>query len=253
MTSSYDSRSCNPLEKPFYRPVEAAIRWCGLIAHEGEILGNLGTDIIPKSGQFPMWKCLQANTEKILDAIENRDIAYGRDGKTVTPGEPVAAARRTVRHTDLKQWMTTHFPDQKPAFLFDEIERKTHAAVNIDSFQALQVDRDAARAELAVATRWADDYVGKHKAAVAELDSLRAAANKGVDPGPRSEATYQSIIGGLIDLMLGKTPAGKPGSVYMSQAAIIDALSIKFENVPGMSKRNLELKFAEARRMIGSN
>jgi hypothetical protein len=42
MTSSYDSNSCSPLERPFYRPVEAAIRWCGLIAHESEILGNSG-------------------------------------------------------------------------------------------------------------------------------------------------------------------------------------------------------------------
>ena len=49
----YNPNSCNALEKPFYRPVEAALRWCGLITHEADILSALhgGCDI-PKTGQF---------------------------------------------------------------------------------------------------------------------------------------------------------------------------------------------------------
>lgn len=51
--------------------------------------------------------------------------------------------------------MSKHYPDQKPAFLFDETERSTHNAINADSFRALQVDRDAARARLERAEEWA--------------------------------------------------------------------------------------------------
>ncbi|MDP1857687.1 MAG: hypothetical protein Q8K82_03400, partial [Gemmatimonadaceae bacterium] len=82
----YNEKSCNALEKPFYRPVEAALRWCGLIAHEVEILTALhgGCDI-PRTGQFPRWPCLQANTERILDAVMHGNIPHGRDGKTVAP------------------------------------------------------------------------------------------------------------------------------------------------------------------------
>ena len=48
----YNPKSCNSLEKPFYRPVEAALRWCGLVAHEAQILINVGEDGIPKPDSF---------------------------------------------------------------------------------------------------------------------------------------------------------------------------------------------------------
>lgn len=108
----YNEKSCNALEKPFYRPVEAALRWCGLIEHEGEILGKLDSDGIPKTGQFPDWPCLQANTERILDAIVHGKIDHGRDGKTVGDGDHVAKPRVTVRHTDLREWMNKYHPGQ---------------------------------------------------------------------------------------------------------------------------------------------
>jgi len=174
----YNPKSCNALEKPFYRPVEAAIRWCGLIAHEAQILMHIGEDGIPKTGQFPQWPCLQANTEKILDAIMHGNIPHGRDGRTVAENDHVAKARLTVRHTDLREWMAKHYPDQKPAFLFDEIERKTHAAINADAFQALQVDRDVARAELEQAKAWAAKTISEMDAMRGERDSLRAMVDK---------------------------------------------------------------------------
>ena len=144
----YDRKSCCALEKPFYNPVEAAIRWCGLIHEEANILGTLIAGEIPKTGQFPQWPCLQANCEKIIDAIINGGIPYGRNGVTVREGDQVTPSKRTVRHTDLREWMVKNWPDQKPAFLFDEIERKTHAAINTDSFLALQADRDSLKARI---------------------------------------------------------------------------------------------------------
>lgn len=66
----------------------------------------------------------------------------------------------------------------------------------------------------------------------------------------RAETTYQNIIGGLVLLMLGRTPAGKPQSVYQSQAAIIEALLAHHEGKPGISRRTLEEKFSQAKRML---
>ncbi|WP_343626049.1 hypothetical protein [Roseateles puraquae] len=68
----------------------------------------------------------------------------------------------------------------------------------------------------------------------------------------RAEATYLNIIGALLELVLGKTPAGKPHSVFTSQAAIIDALLAHHADKPGISKTTLEGKFAEARRRLNS-
>ena len=189
MIDGYDSKSCNALQRPFYRPVEAALRWCNLTQHEGTILQSIGTDNIPKTGMFPQWPCLQANTEKILDAIEHGEIPYGRDGKTVPAGEQVAVARRTVRHTDLRAWMAQHHPGSKPAFLFDEIERNAHAAINADSFRALQADRDAARAELERASKWGTLIVTERDALLGERDSLRGMVDKMAAPADASELT----------------------------------------------------------------
>jgi hypothetical protein len=246
----YNPKSCNALEKPFYRPAEAALRWCGLIAHEAQILTRIGEDGIPKVGQFPQWPCLQANTEKILDAIMHGSIPYGRDGLTTRAGDHVAKARLTVRHSDLREWMAKHYPDQKPAFLFDEIERKAHAAINADAFRALQADRDALKVRIDSAEELAKTIIAKHNALIGELDSLRAKEEKMNAPGERAETTYLNIIGAMLALMLGKSPAGKPLSLFDNQAAIIEALLGHHGGKPGISARTLEDKFAAAKRSL---
>jgi len=253
MIDGYDPKSCNALQLPFYRPVQAAIRWCGLVAHEAEILNALhgGVDR-PHAGQFPRWPCLLANTEKILDAIAHGEIPRGRDGRNVAPDEQVRMDRVTVRHHDLREWMVKYHPGSKPAFLFDEIERNAHAAINAESFRALQADRDALKvrlenaAEAYKALRRDRDEIG------AERDSLRAMADKMAVLGERAEATYLTIIGALVELALGKSEAGRAHSIFTSQAAIIDALIAHNPSSPGISKTTLEAKFAEARRRLHS-
>lgn len=188
----YDPKSCNALQKPFYRPVEAAIRWCGLIAYEAQILAALGDDRIPKTGQFPEWPCLQANTEKILDAILHEDIPHGRDGQTVPPHDHVARARLTVRHTDLRAWMSKNYPDQKPAFLFDELERSTHTAINADSYRSLQADLKACKVELErVKTRAADATRSRDELA-GQCASMQAMVGKNL--GTTERRTLLTII-----------------------------------------------------------
>jgi hypothetical protein len=246
----YNPKSCNALEKPFYHPIEAAIRWCGLIAYEPQILANLDASGIPKICQFPQWPCLRENAQKIMDAIENGELPYGRDGKYVRKGEHVAPHRLTVRHTDLKAWMAKHYPGQKPAFLFDETERTTHAAINADAFRALQVERDALRAEREQALKWAHETLQEMEALRSERDSLRTRVERSATPGERSETTYLNIIGGLLELLLGKTPAGRPQSVFNSQASIVEALTARYPDKHGLSKRTLDDKFAKARQSL---
>jgi hypothetical protein len=71
--------------------------------------------------------------------------------------------------------------------------------------------------------------------------------------GGRAETTYLNIIGAMLVLMLGKSPAGKPYSVFDNQAAIIDALLGHYEDKPGISERTLEDKFAAAKRSLAAN
>lgn len=184
--AGYNPKSCSPLEKAHYTPLEAAIRWCGLMDHEAEILAAAGHIGYPLDGQFPQWPCLKTNTEKIIDAIRHGELPYGRDGKAVRSGEHVRVDRLTVRHADLRKWMADYYPDQKPPFLFDEVERKTHAAINTDAFLALQAERDALKAKLAQAREWARTVLAEKRAMSEELKALQAKVGKGLTPTERN-------------------------------------------------------------------
>lgn len=246
----YDQKSCNALQKPFYRPTEAALRWCNLAQHEAQILQSVGDDYLPRPGAFPQWPCLRVNAEKIYYAVLNRKLPYGRDGQTVEPGEQVARHRLTIQHSDLKAWMTENYPDQKPEFLFDEIERSTHKAINADSFRALQVDRDAFKARYDKLNDTHQALLEERNNIVGERNSLRAMVDKANSPDVRSETTYLNIIGGLLGLLLGKSPNGKEYSSFKSQAAIISALLAHHPSTPGITARTLEDKFPAAKRSL---
>lgn len=71
--------------------------------------------------------------------------------------------------------------------------------------------------------------------------------------GKREETTLLNIVGALLGLLLGKTPAGKPQSVFKDQSAVIDALLASYDGKPGLAKRTLEQKLAEAKRNLSSS
>ncbi|MBK6556686.1 MAG: protein kinase [Comamonadaceae bacterium] len=246
----YNAKSCNNLEKLFYRPIEVALRWCNLIDHESAILASVGTELVPPKGAFPQWPCLTLNTEKIWAAIFDGEMPHGRDGRTVPDGENVRKDRITVKHTDLRAWMAKTYPDQKPEFLFDEIERTTHSAISAESVRALQVERDACKARNEKAVEEWKKLKKDRDAIASERDSLAAMVEGANAPGARAETTYLNIIGGLLGLMLGKTPAGIAQSVFQNQAAIISAMLAHHSGKPGISDTTLEQKFAEANRSI---
>lgn len=248
--NSYDAKSCSALEKPYYKPIEAALRWCNLIQHESVILQTTGDDLFPAVGAFPQWPCLRANAEKVYDAILNGELAGGRDGRTVSAGDHVKKERLTIRHTDLKAWMLKHYPDQKPTFLFDDVERTTHSAINADSFRALQVDRDALKARLEKAMDVYRALKQDRDTISGERDSLAAMVEKMNVPGARAETTYLNIIGGLLGLMLGKSPADKPQSVFENQSMVIAAMLAHHGHLAGISDTTLQNKFADANRSI---
>lgn len=233
----YNPKSCNALEKPFYTPIEAALRWCNLIAHEAEIVTGVDGDPIPRISAFPQWPCLRANAEKIMDAILNDELPYGRDGKSVQPGEHVRKDRLTVRHHDLKAWMAKHYPDQTPAFLFDEIERTTHAKITIEAWQALQADRDALKTRVEKAEELYRDRWSKLESEVNEWRTKYEQAEAKLKP------SHLLAIGALLELL--KAPVERLRPQGMNQEAIKAAILEKFP-WRGLSDRNLQDIFSAA-------
>ena len=82
-----------------------------------------------------------------------------------------------------------------------------------------------------------------------QADLLRSDTDErkaGAPLAPRSEATYLTIIGALLELV--RTP--RPGRD--SDAAVIRELIENYSDKPGISKTTLETKFADARRRLHS-
>jgi hypothetical protein len=68
--------------------------------------------------------------------------------------------------------------------------------------------------------------------------------------GPRAKTTYLNIIGALLEIVAGKSLGLENEPVFDSEAKLIDHLK-QFE-VPGLSKTNLEKKFAEAKKSFNN-
>lgn len=148
--------------KTYYRPIEAAIRWSGLLRFERRILATLGQRPLPEATEFPRWPMLRLNAERIFDALAHGEMPYGKEGLVRdTQGLAMDDPSLTVRHVDLKAWMAHYYPGEKPTFLFDEIERALHPAISLDTVGALLVEREAIKARLA-------EHLGVHETLRAE-------------------------------------------------------------------------------------
>ncbi len=231
-------------------PVAAAL-WCDVPPNEVDKYLSEAIEVSPGIFRHPSVKCLEVKCRVIQNAIIEQVLPVSREnGKVVT--DHVAPARRHVSRKHLKEWISREFPAKKPAFLFDDIERKTHASINADSFHALQVDLDAARSENEKLRARVKKLTEERDLLYGENNSLKAMVEKNCTPDPRSETTLLNIVGTLLKLMLSSSPAGQAHSIFKSQAAIISALLAYFPNVPGISDRTLEQKFADANRSLAA-
>ena len=81
----------------YYRPIEAAVRWAGLLRFEPRILETLGPRAMPEPNDFPRWPLLRLFSERIFDALalyavgiptENFGLVSGKARHPcLTPGE----------------------------------------------------------------------------------------------------------------------------------------------------------------------
>ena len=253
MKKAWENDSCEAVQSYFtvYRVPVAAALWCGIEPGEVEEHLAMSKEVARGVLKHPYINCLEPRCRAIQDAIVTGILPCSREnGKVVAHDDHVAAERRHVSRQHLKDWIAAQFPSDKPEFLFDAIERNTHSAINMDAFQALQADRDALRVRLEKA---ADEYRKLRD----ERNELIAANEKKLteqlkpikDVGLRAETTYLNIIGGMLALFMMKSPAGKPHSVFSSQASLIDQLLANFKK-PGITQRTLEEKFAAAKKSL---
>ena len=247
----HESKNDAPTSKVFYRPIEASIRWAGLLRYEQVILASISTPRnLPQSLDCPRWGELRLYTDRIYDGILNGELPFGQNGITVRDIALIDCPDLTVRHIDLKRWMRQHYPEQRPGFLFCRSERIAHPFITLETGQAMLVERLALKSALEQSKRQLRELQDKHDALLKQSTVIPACSQCPISD--RAEATYLNIIGGMLELMLGQSPSGTPYSSFKTQEAVVSAMVAHHSGVMGIAERTLNGKFATARRRLHS-
>lgn len=235
--------------KGYYHPIDAAILWSDLAEHTAEILQVE----ISNSGEllkhFPQWPSLHFHLERIYDAIACGELPATFLGGPISLNDHSERVYWSIRRADLRVWFALNHPDDKPAFLFpkniDHLE-----CVTLNAYLAVQAERDFYAREFEKMHQAYDSVVGEVAAYKRQEHEFAAQLNA---VGPATEASasvHHTIIGALLAVMLEKSQSGQPRSIYKTQAAVVDAITSQFPGVSGLSKRTLDRKFAQARRLF---
>ncbi|MBH3371838.1 hypothetical protein AAH995_20575 [Pseudomonas putida] len=232
-----------------YHPIDAAILWCDLSDHEDEILH---VDISQPGSlrkHFPQWPRLHDHVECIYDAILSGDLPATYLGQPITADSHIYRVYYSVRRADLLVWFVRCLPDQKPAFLFSQ---------NVDHSECVSLDAHLAKqAKLDFALNTLEQLQQTYAAAAEEMallstlnDKLKARLESLGMPSETSVAVHTRLVGAMLETTLGKNQNGKQQSIYSSQAALVQAILLRFPGVDGLSKSTIDRRFADARRLI---
>ena len=232
-----------------YHPIDAAILWCDLSEYEDEILQVDLSQPGSLRKHFPQWPRLHEHVECIYDAILSGELPATYLGQPITSDNHIHRVYYSVRRVDLLVWFVRSHPDQKPSFLFSP---------NVDHTECISVDAHLAKqAKLDFALSTLEQLQQTYAAAADEMatlstlnDKLKARLDSLGIPPETSEAMHNRLIGAMLMTTLGKNQNGKQQSIYSSQAALVQAILLRFPGVDGLSKSTIDRRFADARRLI---
>ena len=149
-------------------------------------------------------------------------------------------------------WLTVLALGSLPVLnvLATRFSRRLHPAVSIETVQTLLAEQEALRIRLADREQSFSTLHEQHELLCRQAESWDSA---GREVTPRSETTYLNIVGGLLALLLGKSPGGRPYSSFETMDSVISALLAHYEGRPGISERTLWAKFSAARRHLDAS
>lgn len=231
-------------EMAVYDVRTAVALWCAGGKDHNVILENMKP--VGESGasriiyNHPYISCVDARSRLIVSLMEKGLLPYGRKDAEPEEGH-IAYEKRHFKAKHLKAYLEQHYPNEKPAFLFGQIERARSAGISPDEYTALVVERDLLKARVNKGLKL---YEEKQKE-VAELKKQLAART---NPSVKAEENYLRIIAALLDCI--KQEGAFDGFNYESEAKLRDFISTKYDGYRGLSSRHLAQVFAEAKKLI---
>ena len=234
----------------------AAMLWCGV--PEDQVQDHLSKAILIRPGVYDIvyMPCLKLRCQLIHTAIDQGKLPVCREnGIPVPTGEIVAKDRRHVRRQDLKEWISLYCENDKPSFLFDEIERNTHSLITKDTYDALKADNDASKIRLSNAEALAKEHIQKYNELLTESANMKSFIEKMTSAENQviSETEPQKLLKqiGVLALLLSKKnnslrkSSDEPNA---SQIAIAVDEMLGFlpdANIKGLSNSNLRASIAD--------
>ena len=241
MADMNDSCSILQATHSIYSVPEAAALWCRVskerVQYELSHASSIGesTALGRATLRHSSIPCLEVRIRAMHMAIDEGKLpACYENGKKNT--DHIAYERRHVYGQDLKEWANCLVPGERPVFLFDEIERTTHAAINADTFRALQAELGLCRAETERAkSRW-DERNKEHEALLGERDALRAMVDDLSAKLKANENTeiirLQRTLGALV-LGLAKKPGSLSNNGIPNVSSIVEVAEVGMQNKNG--------------------
>lgn len=127
-------------------------------------------------------------------------------------------------------------------------KKNHHGGISLGAYLELKAELDASdrelvklRLEVSALVKRASKNNSTHETLSAQIDTFEGHSE--------AQATVlYTIIGSILSVTLGRSKNGQLQSIYGNQSAIVEAITMQFPETPGLSKRTLDRKFAEARR-----
>lgn len=231
-----------------YHPIDAAILWCNLADHEDEILR---VDLSRPGSllrHFPQWPFLHIYAECIYDAIACGELPATCLGRPITLDNQVHRECWSIRRADLLVWFARNYPGERPAFLFSQSDHSE--CVSLTAHLVQQAELEAAQRTIEK-MRQALSAITEEMAGLVKLNrEMSERLDASGIPSETSEGMHNTLVGAMLEVTLGKSKSGLVQSIYPSQAAMVEAITLRFPGVTGLSKHTIDRRFADARRHL---
>ena len=259
--------SCEAMKSlmAIYTILEAAALWCGIKKQDLP-------DVISKADQIsttgigrsiykhPYISCIEPFTRAIAQAVDDRSLPHCReDGKVLGESDMAAHERRHVTGVALKKWIETAFPNDRPSFLFDDLERDTHTSISADAYRVLKIDRDALKIRIINAELEYRKLQSETRQLFEELNRLNSKLGSS-NVTATTKRNYELMIGLLTKALADKAGPScgdkrKPNysglSELLQQYLPVDGLGLPSNK--SLSSENLRKKITAAFKLLESN
>jgi len=232
VVESWKEDSCADVKARYalYSVARAAALWCGVtddlieqVLDEASPISETGLGRCIVS--HPDAPCIEPRCRAISEAIESGSLPHCREnGKLVDAGEHAAYERWHVSGRALKTWIAEEFPNDKPAFLFDDIERNSHSDISADAYRTLKADRDALKIRINNAIESYSSLRDEKKAIEAERNLLQkkldgiSLPNKETNNSALSNSLYWGTLNELANHAIKAYPSWKEKQIKVQKS-----------------------------------